>query len=116
MKPCPKCRTLGARGQYRYINLSRCAVDLSLAMQIRVMRILTGLTDHIAPKESRAEVFSGFQLGLYIGATVPAVFVGFAAKVVSFGVATLAFVAIIAALAVMGLAWIRLNPATDLKA
>jgi MFS family permease len=74
------------------------------------------LTDRIAPKESRAEVFSGFQLGLYIGATVPAVVVGFAAKVVSFEVATLAFVAIIAALAVMALAWIRLNPAPDLQA
>jgi MFS family permease len=72
------------------------------------------LTDRIAPKESRAEVFSGFQLGLYIGATVPAVAVGFAAKVVSFEMATLAFVAIIAALAVVGLAWIRLSPSPDL--
>ncbi len=72
------------------------------------------LTDRVAPKESRAEVFSGFQLGLYIGATVPAVVVGFAANAVGFEVATLAFVAIIAALAVVGLAWIRLNPSADL--
>jgi MFS family permease len=74
------------------------------------------LTDRIAPKKCRAEVFSAFQLGLYIGATVPAVIVGFAAKVVSFEVATLAFVAIIAALAVMGLAWICLSRAPDLHA
>ncbi len=66
------------------------------------------LTDRIAPKESRAEVFSGFQLGLYIGATVPAVVVGFAAKAVGFEHATLNFAATIAALAVVALVWIRL--------
>lgn len=71
------------------------------------------LIDRIAPKESRAEVFSGFQLGLYIGATVPAVAVGLAAKVVSFQIASLAFVAVIAALAVMALAWIWLKPSGE---
>ncbi len=71
------------------------------------------LIDRIAPKESRAEVFSGFQLGLYIGATVPAVAVGLAAKVVSFEIASLAFVAVIAALAVMALAWIWLKPSGE---
>jgi len=73
------------------------------------------LTDRIAPKESRAEVFSGFQLGLYVGATVPAVVVGYAAKVVSFEVATLAFVATIAALAVTAYVWIRLSPSPALR-
>jgi MFS family permease len=74
------------------------------------------LTDRIAPKESRAEVFSGFQLGLYVGATVPAVLVGFAAKVAGFENATLAFAAIIGALAMLGLIWIRLNPSPELRA
>jgi MFS family permease len=73
------------------------------------------LTDRIAPKDSRAEVFSGFQLGLYIGATAPAVVVGYAAKVVSFEVATLAFVATIAALAVAAYVWIRLSPSPALR-
>jgi MFS family permease len=67
------------------------------------------LTDRIAPKESRAEVFSGFQLGLYAGATLPAVVVGFAAKVVSFQAATLAFVATIGVLAATALVWIQIN-------
>jgi MFS family permease len=68
------------------------------------------LTDRIAPRESRAEVFSGFQLGLYVGATVPAVVVGFAAKRMGFEAATLAFAAVVAALAAAGLAWIHLSP------
>jgi MFS family permease len=65
------------------------------------------LTDRIAPRESRAEVFSGFQLGLYVGATVPAVVVGFAAKSLGFETASLAFAAVIGVLALVGLLWIR---------
>jgi MFS family permease len=74
------------------------------------------LTDRIAPRESRAEVFSGFQLGLYVGATVPAVVVGFAAKRMGLEFATLAFAAVVAALAASGLAWIRLSRPTELQA
>lgn len=65
------------------------------------------LTDRVAPRQNRAEVFSGFQLGLYVGATVPAVVVGFAAKALGFETATLLFVAVIAALAIVGFIWIR---------
>ncbi len=74
------------------------------------------LIDRIAPRESRAEVFSGFQLGLYVGATLPAVVVGFAAKRMGFEAATLAFAAAIAVLAVLGLVWIRLSRSIDVQA
>jgi MFS family permease len=73
------------------------------------------LTDRIAPRQSRAEVFSGFQLGLYIGATVPAVLVGFAAKRLGLETATLTFVAVIAVLAVLGFIWIRVSPVQALQ-
>jgi MFS family permease len=73
------------------------------------------LTDRIAPRESRAEVFSGFQLGLYIGATVPAVVVGFAAKAIGFDAATFSFVSVIVVLALVGLAWIRGSRADPLR-
>ena len=73
------------------------------------------LTDRIAPRETRAEVFSGFQLGLYVGATVPAVVVGFAAKALGFRTATLSFIAVVAALAVTGLFWIRTSRAEALR-
>jgi MFS family permease len=74
------------------------------------------LTDRIAPRQGRAEVFSGFQLGLYVGATVPAVVVGFATKVLGFETATLIFVVVIAALAVIGFLWIRASPLQALQA
>jgi hypothetical protein len=76
---------------------------------------LVELTDRIAPRETRAEVFSGFQLGLYVGATVPAVVVGFAATALGFRTATLSFIAVVAALAVMGLVWIRASRAEALQ-
>ena len=74
------------------------------------------LTDRIAPRQNRAEVFSGFQLGLYIGATVPAVVVGFAANTLGFATATLIFVAVIAVLAIVGSVWIRASPVEALHA
>ena len=74
------------------------------------------LTDRIAPAQSRAEVLSGFQLGLYVGATVPAVVVGFAAKALGFETATLFFAGVIAALAMIGLVWIRTSPVPALQA
>jgi MFS family permease len=67
------------------------------------------LTDRIAPREIRAEVFSGFQLGLYVGATVPAVVLGFAAKALGFKTATLSFIAAVAGLALIGLVWIAVS-------
>ncbi len=74
------------------------------------------LTDRIAPPQSRAEVFSGFQLGLYVGATVPAVVVGFSAKALGFETATLTFVGVIAALAIFGFVWIRASNVSALQA
>jgi len=74
------------------------------------------LIDRIAPRDSRAEVFSGFQLGLYIGATLPAVVVGFAAKQIGFETATLGFTAVVAALAVLGVVWIRLSRSMEFQA
>lgn len=74
------------------------------------------LTDRIAPRQRRAEVFSGFQLGLYVGATVPAVVVGFAAKALGFETATLTFVGAIAALAIIGVIWIRASSVQALRA
>jgi hypothetical protein len=69
------------------------------------------LIDRIAPKDRRAEVFSGFQLGLYVGATVPAIGVGFAARAIGLSTATLLFLALVAALAIVGLSWItRVGP------
>jgi hypothetical protein len=42
------------------------------------------LTDRIAPPAHRAEVLSGFQLGLYLGATLPSLLVGFSAAAIGF--------------------------------
>ena len=64
------------------------------------------LTDRIAPAGRRAEIFSGFQLALYFGATVPAVAVGFSANAVGFANATYAFLALIAVLCLTGIIWI----------
>jgi len=68
------------------------------------------LTDRIAPRDRRAEIFAGFQLGLYAGATLPAIGVGFAARAIGLENATLAFLAIVASLAITGLIWIQSNP------
>jgi hypothetical protein len=46
------------------------------------------LTDRITPPENRAQIFSAFQLGLYIDATAPAVAVGFIAGRVGLTAAT----------------------------
>jgi hypothetical protein len=64
------------------------------------------LTDRIAPPDRRAEVFSGFQLALYFGATVPAIAVGFSARAIGFANATLGFLALIAGFSIAGVAWI----------
>ena len=73
------------------------------------------LTDRIAPPDRRAEVFSGFQLALYIGATVPAIAVGFGANAIGFANATYAFLALIAALSLAGIFWVRYAAAVDLR-
>jgi hypothetical protein len=70
-------------------------------------------TDAIAPRDQRAEVFSGFQLGLYAGATVPAIGVGFAARAIGLAPATLAFVGAVAAFAIGGLVWLYLVKPLD---
>jgi hypothetical protein len=64
------------------------------------------LTDRVAPKDRRAEVFSGFQLGLYVGATAPAIGVGFAARAIGLSTATLLFVLLVALRAIVGLGWV----------
>ena len=63
------------------------------------------LTDRIAPPARRAEVFSGFQLGLYLGATVPSLLVGFSAAVIGFHNATVGFVCVVLVLALTGILW-----------
>jgi hypothetical protein len=52
---------------------------------------------------------------LYIGATVPAVLVGFAAKRLGLETATLTFDAVIAVLAIIGFIWIRVSPVQALQ-
>jgi MFS family permease len=64
------------------------------------------LIDRIAPPARRAEVFSGFQLGLYVGATAPALLVGFCAAAIGFRAATVSFVGTVIVLALIGIAWI----------
>jgi MFS family permease len=73
------------------------------------------LTDRIAPSDRRAEVFSGFQLALYIGATAPAVAVGFGANAIGLANATYAFLALIAVLSLAGIVWIRCSAAAALR-
>ena len=55
-------------------------------------------------------MFSAFQLGLYVGATVPAVVVGFVARRFGLDKAALGFVATILALTLAALAWVRAEP------
>jgi hypothetical protein len=74
------------------------------------------LTDRIAPPDSRARIFSAFQLGLYVGATAPALAVGFAAGRIGLIGATLAFVVVVAGLAAVGLVWVRSSRAPALVA
>jgi MFS family permease len=64
------------------------------------------LVDRIAPPERRAEVFSGFLLGLYFGATAPSLLVGYGAAALGFYAATVTFVVTVLALAVAGIVWI----------
>ncbi len=61
------------------------------------------LTDRIAPSDARAKVFAAFQLGLYVGATAPALLVGYAAAAVGFRTATVGFILVVLALALAGL-------------
>jgi MFS family permease len=65
------------------------------------------LIDRIAPPARRAEVFSGFQLGLYVGATAPALLVGFCAAAIGFRAATVSFLGAVLVLALIGIAWLR---------
>jgi MFS family permease len=67
------------------------------------------LTDRIAPPARRAEVLSGFALGLYLGATLPSLLVGLGAAAIGFYGATFAFVCAVFALAVAGIAWLSLT-------
>lgn len=67
------------------------------------------LTDRIAPPARRAEVFSGFQLGLYLGATLPSLLVGFGAAAIGFFSATVAFGCAVLVLIAAGLAWLALT-------
>jgi MFS family permease len=72
------------------------------------------LTDRIAPPERRAQVFSAFQLGLYLGATGPALIVGFVASRTGLPIAALAFVVAITVLTLVALAWVRSEPDREL--
>jgi MFS family permease len=74
------------------------------------------LTDRIAPPARRAQVFSAFQLGLYVGATAPAVVVGFVAGRTGLPVAALGFVAAILVLSVIALIWVAREPVPEISA
>lgn len=71
------------------------------------------LTDRIAPPDRRAQVFSAFQLGLYVGATAPALGVGFAAARLGLTLATLSFAGGVAFFAMLALAWLRLGRSVE---
>ncbi len=73
------------------------------------------LTDRIAPPERRAQVFSAFQLGLYCGATAPALIVGLVASRTGLPTAALAFVVAITLLTLCGLVWLRCEPHRELR-
>jgi MFS family permease len=73
------------------------------------------LTDRVAPPERRAQVFSAFQLGLYVGATAPAVVVGFVAGQTGLPAAALGFDAVILLLTLGALAWVRTEPSPQLS-
>jgi fucose permease len=64
------------------------------------------LIDRVAPPARRAEVLSGFLLGLYLGATLPSLLVGFGAAAVGFYTATYAFTCAVLSLAVAGIGWL----------
>ena len=53
------------------------------------------LVDQVSPEERRAEIFSAFYVILYLGATLPALGVGFGAGLVGFLPAVIAFAALI---------------------
>jgi MFS family permease len=74
------------------------------------------LVDRIAPPARRAEIFSGFQLGLYAGATLPAVLVGFGAAAFGLFGATVAFVCAMLVFAGVGIASLRVAPEPALAA
>jgi MFS family permease len=67
------------------------------------------LTDSIAPPDRRAQIFSAFQLGLYVGATLPALILGFAAGHFGLINATLGFAGTVAVLAICGFFWVRVS-------
>ena len=71
------------------------------------------LTDRIAPPDRRAQIYSAFQLGLYLGATLPALILGFAASAFGLNGATLGFAAAVAALAAIGWLWVRAAESGD---
>jgi MFS family permease len=71
------------------------------------------LTDSIAPPARRAQIFSAFQLGLYVGATLPALVLGFAAGRFGLIYATLGFAGAVAALATFGWAWVRASGSAE---
>jgi MFS family permease len=64
------------------------------------------LVDRLAPPAARAGVLSAFQLGLYAGATLPALVVGAAARLVGFGPATAGFTIAVFVGALVGRAWV----------
>jgi MFS family permease len=67
------------------------------------------LVDRVAPADRRAQIFSAFQLGLYIGATAPAILIGFAAGRFGLAAASIAFAAAVGLLALIALAWSMLG-------
>jgi predicted MFS family arabinose efflux permease len=74
------------------------------------------LTDRVAPPDRRAQIFSAFQLGLYFGATAPAVIVGFAAGRAGLAAATVGFAIVVGGLCILGWVWVRARQASAARA
>lgn len=126
--PLKSCITVGLGLLALGLAVFTLAIALSSATALFTTVVLLGaghglsylgaqeLTDRIAPPDRRAQMFSALQLGLYGGATVPAVVVGFAAGDLGLAPATLGFCAVVVLLCFGGLAWVRASRTPALNA
>jgi MFS family permease len=67
------------------------------------------LVDRIAPPDRRAQIFSAFQLGLYVGATAPAILIGVAAGRFGLAPAAIGFAGVVGVFTLVALAWLTLG-------
>lgn len=64
------------------------------------------LLDTVAPASMRAQIIAGFLVGLYVGATIPAVAVGFVSRTFGLALSTLWFAGIVVLMCLVGIAWV----------